>query len=95
MAVSTIVSGPSSGAICCATAGSAGAFTATTTSCCTPNAFGSLLALTGTDTRDSPLTSVRPSRFSASSVAPRATTSSSQPACASFAPIQPPMAPAP
>ena len=61
----------------------------------TPSAEGSSLALTGTLTRESPLASVSPSRFRASSVAPRATTLIADPARASLAPIQPPMAPAP
>jgi hypothetical protein len=45
--------------------------------------------------RTSPRINERPSRCSASSVAPRATTLSRWPACARPTPIQPPMAPAP
>jgi hypothetical protein len=47
MAVSTMVSGPISGAMWRATSSSAGALTAMTTRSCTPSAAGSLLARTG------------------------------------------------
>ena len=73
IAVSTIVPGPRSGAMRAATAGSAGAFTATTTRSCGPRRAGSSAAATGARTSPSPDCSRSPSRASAASVAPRAT----------------------
>ena len=95
IAVSTMVSAPISGAMRSATPASAGALTAITTRSCTPSSSGSATALTGTRVRTSPRISERPSRRSASSVAPRATTLRRWPACARPTPIHPPIAPAP
>ena len=95
MAVSTMVSGPSSGAMRRATSAMAGALMATTTRSCTPSSAGSALARTGAFSTWPPWSSRKPWVCRASSVAPRATALSAQPASASRVPIQPPMAPAP
>ena len=81
--------------IACATWAIAGAFTATTTRSCAPSSADEALARTGTLFVSPPSASRSPSWRIASSVAPRATTLTSQPTWASFTPIQPPMAPAP
>jgi hypothetical protein len=95
MAVSTRVSGPSSGAMWRATSGSEGALTASTTTSCTPRSAGTALEATACEVTLPPWFNLRPCICKACSVAPRATTLTLQPARASPLPIQPPMAPAP
>jgi hypothetical protein len=95
MAVSTSVSGPSSGAIWRATSGSEGALTASTTTSCTPSSAGTALEATACEVICPPWFKRRPCNCRACKVAPRATTLTLQPARASPMPIQPPMAPAP
>ena len=95
IAVSTMVCGPSSGAMSRATSARAGALTATTTRSCTPSAAALSAACTGTCSSPSACCSRRPWVCKAASVAPRATTLTGSPMAAKRAPIQPPMAPAP
>ena len=90
-----MVFGPISGAMDLATSAIAGAFTATTTRSCTPSSCGFALALTGAANTSLACCSRSPCACSASSVAPRATTLTSQPARASLTPSHPPIAPAP
>nr|AUN37783.1 hypothetical protein [uncultured bacterium] len=89
--VSPPISDSSEDAIC----GSAGAFTARTTTSCVPSADGSAEAFTATQRVSPPSVSSSPSLSIARRVAPRATTETSLPASASLAAIQPPIAPAP
>ncbi len=96
IAARTTLSGPSSGAMRAATAGSAGPFTARITRSCGPSSAGSSEARTlGAST--SPSRRKRsPCAPIASSAAPRATTlTSHSPRAARRAPMRPPMAPAP
>src|SRR3990172_1675631 len=67
------------------------------TTSCTPASLSLLVALTLRATCSLPSSSIsfRPSRRMASRCAPRAISVTSSPASASFAPIKPPMAPAP
>ena len=99
MAVSTTVSGRSNGATSRATSRMAGALTATTTRSWGPNSWGSPLARTRwactTGASGGPLCNCRPLLRSAARVWPRASIDTLQPARASPAPSQPPMAPAP
>ena len=95
IAVSTTVSGPSSGAIPRATPASVCAFTATTTRSCTPSSAGSSASTTGAVTSWSPSCSRQPCVRSACATAPRAMADTATPAAASRVPMNPPMAPAP
>ena len=73
IAVSTMVSGPSSGAMRAATSGIAGPLTATTTRSCGPSCAGSSAARTSARSSRPALRSRIPCARSAASVAPRAT----------------------
>ncbi len=90
------VCGPSSGAMARATSASAGAFTAITTTSCTPSAAGSALAVAGPEIGPAKPSMRNPCSASAASVAPRATALTwCRPVAARRAPISRPMAPAP
>lgn len=95
IAVITMLSWPSSGAMPCATPRIAGALTATMTRSCGPSSAGRSLTVTGALSVCPAIVRRRPCARSASSAAPRATTLTAQPDCANFTPSQPPMAPAP
>ncbi len=96
IAGTTSVCGPSSGAMRRATSASAGAFTAITTTSCTPSAPGSALAVTGPEIGPAKPSTRSPCSSSAASVAPRATALTwCAPVAARRAPISRPMAPAP
>ena len=75
----TGVSGPSSGAMVAATAGSAGAFTVTITASCGPRSAGLSLAGSFTLIVASGVSTVRPLARIAARCAPRATTDTSAP----------------
>src|SRR6201994_562913 len=95
IAVSTIVSGPSSGPITAAADRAPCALTASTTRSCGPSSAGSAAARTGAVTSSPPVSSRQPWVRRASSVAPRARAETSVPAAASRVPMKPPIAPAP
>ena len=95
MAVSTMVSGRSSGLMRAATSGIAGPLTATTTRSCGPSSAGSSAASTFARSSPPVLASRIPCARSAASVAPRATALTACSCAASRAPMKPPMAPAP
>ena len=95
IAVSTMVSRPSSGAMRAATAAMAGALTATTTRSCGGSAAGSSVAITGAASSRSWSAKRMPRERSAASVAPRAIALNAWPCAPSRAPMKPPIAPAP
>src|SRR6185436_10095638 len=95
----TVVSGPINVRSCCATPGRTEDFSVTTTTSWWPSVSGRSVAWIGAEVRSSPIHSVIPRRFIASSWAPRATAATSMPAagpCAARRAARcPPTAPAP
>ena len=95
IAVTTEVSGPSSGTRSATALARLWLFSAMITTSCTPSSAGLSLAASFTWCLLPPCSRVRPSALSAARCAPRATRLTWCPASASRAPMVPPMAPAP